>query len=360
MRSSRRILTAVFVFSLLLALLPSACLREHDVGSQVYPSEPLRLFLWEDSIPEELQREFERESGITLQVDYFSQLDVLMERVNQDPGRYDVIAPSDYAVKWLLDRRLLVPLPLSAVKLRDRIDTSFRQPWYDDTLTFCLPYQRSLSALAYNKKHISPPPLRWADVLDAERAKTWAGRMSLMDDARETLGIMLLAAGEEATTSDPSKIEKAAERLKKLVPSIVRFDSDRFEDGLIDGSLWIAHGFNGDLARACAANPDLAYVIPEEGALESVDNFAIPAKARHIPQAVRFIEFILRPENAWRIMAVQGLGSTLVESSLPKGDLPLDKSIVCDRPSNERTVHLHEKGETAAFAEKVWKTVRNF
>jgi len=47
-----------------------------------------------------------------------------------------------------------------------------------------------------------------------------------------------------------------------------------------------------------AENPDIDFVAPKSGALGWIDTFAIPAKAKNVAGAYKWINFMLRPENA--------------------------------------------------------------
>lgn len=353
---------AVFLFTALLTSIPISSCKPTNSGRQgAITIEPLRLFIWEDSIPQEVLNAFERETGIPVKADYYSQLEVLVDRVRQDPARYDLIAPSDYAVKALADQSLLAHLPASCDKLRGAIDQRFNSPWYDPALRVCLPFQWSLSAVAYNKTHIPSPPQSWAELLDPVKAQSWAGRMSLLDDAREVLGIALLANGQSSPcTTDTVALEAAASKVRAIMPNVARLDSERFEDGLISGALWVAHGFNGDLARAKLHNPDIEYFIPREGAILSVDNLAIPSGSKKIPEAVRFMEYVLRPEISRQITAAQGLASTLAKAAEAKDALPLSAKIVHGLPPPDRTFSLKARGPEAPLEDKLWRDIRNF
>jgi len=319
----------------------------------------LKVYLWEDSIPEPVFDEFTRQTGIPIQADTFGQLEELIERVRKEPSRYDLITPSDYALKMLDDDGLLRSLPAECTALRDQISERFRHPWYDPELRHCLPYQWSLTGLAYNKTRVTNPPRSWADLFDPGRCQAWAGRVSLLDDAREVLGVAILASGHAGvSTSDAAVLLQAEAKVRGILPYISRLDSEHYEEGLVSGALWIAQGYNGDLARAQHHHPEIEYVIPKEGAILSVDNLAIPSGAQQVAAASRFMAFLLQPAIARRITSAQGLGSTIKDGTTVGGDLPLDEEIVYGLPAPERTYLLKQRGAEAAAEDTIWKAVR--
>jgi spermidine/putrescine transport system substrate-binding protein len=317
----------------------------------------LDVYLWEDSIPEDVLEKFQKETGIAVRAEYFSDLATLERRVRQDPSRFDLITPSDYMVEELAGKKLLMPLPATAAPMKEKITTEFSTPWYDRELVYCLPYQWSLSGLAYNKDYVKDPPRRWADVLDPVRASAWAGRMSLLNDSRETFGIALLAEGVSPESKEPERLTAAAARLRSILPMTARFDSDRYEDGLISGSLWICHGYNGDLARAEKENPAIEYIIPEEGALMSVDNLAIPIGSKRPEAALKLMEYLFRSSVAYRLVEAQGLAGTVAQSREALQALPFRQSTVFGLPAGEKTYILHPAGEEAEMMGKLWSEI---
>jgi putrescine transport system substrate-binding protein len=82
--------------------------------------------------------------------------------------------------------------------------------------------------------------------------------------------------------------------------------SSRYIDDLANGDICLALGWSGDVKQASdraheAGKPvELAYAIPEEGAISNYDMLAIPADAPHPRNAHLFINYLLRPAVAAR------------------------------------------------------------
>ena len=85
-------------------------------------------------------------------------------------------------------------------------------------------------------------------------------------------------------------------------PYIRKFHSSQYINDLANGDLCVALGYSGDViqarnrAREAKNGVEIAFRIPKEGAMMSVDMMAIPADAPHPENALRFIDYILRPE----------------------------------------------------------------
>jgi len=101
-------------------------------------------------------------------------------------------------------------------------------------------------------------------------------------------------------------LRRAADHLSGLRRYIKKFHSSEYINALANGDICLAIGWAGDSmqarnrAREAGSDVEIAYVIPAEGTLLSMDNFAIPVDAPHVAEAYQFIDFMLRPDIAAR------------------------------------------------------------
>jgi spermidine/putrescine-binding protein len=120
----------------------------------------------------------------------------------------------------------------------------------------------------------------------------------MLDDARETLGAALKRLGRSVNTADEPTLREAQRLLLAQKPLVRAYDSASFEDALLAGDVWLAQGWNGELARVMDLDPDLAYVVPREGSTSYLDSLAIPTTARQPELAHLFLDFVLEAEVA--------------------------------------------------------------
>ena len=76
------------------------------------------------------------------------------------------------------------------------------------------------------------------------------------------------------------------------------FDVTATKQAFISEEVVAGLAWNGDAFIAMQENPDLEFIVPEEGMLIWLDNFAIPAGAEHKENAYKFISYLMRPEVA--------------------------------------------------------------
>jgi spermidine/putrescine transport system substrate-binding protein len=76
---------------------------------------------------------------------------------------------------------------------------------------------------------------------------------------------------------------------------------NEYATDLANGSLAITMAWSGDVFQLQFDNPDLRFVVPEEGAILWVDNMAIPLNAEHPNDALAMMDYVYRPEVAAQI-----------------------------------------------------------
>jgi putrescine transport system substrate-binding protein len=128
----------------------------------------------------------------------------------------------------------------------------------------------------------------------------------LLDSADDILPSALRYLGLDPDSRNAADLQKAADLVIKIRPSVRKFHSSEYLDAIASGEICFAVGFSGDFkqaqkrAREAKNGVDIAYVIPKEGAQLWFDNLAIPKDARHVAEAHAFINFLQTPEVAAR------------------------------------------------------------
>jgi spermidine/putrescine-binding protein len=205
---------------------------------------------------------------------------------------YDLIIPSDYIVSIMIKQGMLEPLDLSAIPNFKNIGEEFKNPGFDPGNKYTVPYQWGTSCLVVDTSKVSRPITKWADLWDPE----FAGKIVLLDDEREVLGMVLSVLGYDRNSTDPAQLEEAKAKFLELMPSVRLFDSDSPKTALLAGEVWLGQTYNGEAAIAHSENPDIDYIFPEEGCTIWYDNLAIPVGAPHADAAQALIDYILSPE----------------------------------------------------------------
>jgi len=275
-----------FAMLVTLALLLVGC------GGQT-KSDEVNLYAWSEYVPQAILDGFTEETGITINYDAYSSNEELLAKLQAGASGYDVIIPSDYIVSIMASQGMLEELDLSAIPNFANIGDDYKNLPFDPGNKYTVPYQWGTTCLVVDTSKVTRPITSWADLWDPE----FAGKIVLVDDEREVLGMVLAVLGYDNNSIDPAQLEEARVKFQELMPNIRLFDSDSPKTALLAGEVWLGQTWNGEAAIAHSENPDIDYIFPEEGCTMWYDNLAIPADAPHVDAALELINYILRPES---------------------------------------------------------------
>jgi spermidine/putrescine-binding protein len=243
-------------------------------------------------MPEAVLRGFEREYGVKVNYDTYSSNEEMHAKLKAGGTGYDIIVPSDYMVQVLRRENLLEPINFANIPNWSNIGDDYKDWYFDPGNRYTVPYMWGTTGIAYDASKIKREIKSWEDLWDPE----FAGKVVLPDDAREVIGIALKTLGYSKNSTDPAELARAKAKLKRLAPNVKAYNSDSPKTLLLSGEVWIGAVWSGEAALARRENPNIAYVLPREGAGIWMDNLAIPRGAPHKYTAEVFINYLLRPE----------------------------------------------------------------
>jgi spermidine/putrescine-binding protein len=120
----------------------------------------------------------------------------------------------------------------------------------------------------------------------------------MLDNARECIGVALLLNGRTEDTTSQRDFDEAKQLLLKQKPLVKQYTSTTYLDSLVAGEAALAMAYSGDLLQTIKENPHLDYVIPKEGGFLWTDCLCLMHGAPHRQEALRLIDYLLRPEVA--------------------------------------------------------------
>lgn len=251
----------------------------------------LNVYNWGDYIDKDVLREFEEEFDVKVRYDDFATNEDLYVKVKQGGSSYDVIFPSDYMIERMIKEDLLVKLDKYNIPNMENIDGRFIDPDYDPNNEYSVPYMWGTVGIIYNKTMVDPPS-KWADLWDEK----YKGEIIMLKSQRDTLAVALKKLGYSMNTRDLKELEEAKEELIKQKPLVYSYLGDEIKDAIVQENAGIGVVWSGDAVAMIRNNPNLEYVIPEEGTNLWFDAMVIPKGSENKELAEKFIDFMLRPE----------------------------------------------------------------
>lgn len=254
----------------------------------------LNLFIWSDYMSEDVIKQFGKESGIKVTYDTYDSNEALEAKLQSGVADYDVVIPSDYMIKKLIDQKLLLKIDRSKLTNWGALDPRFLGKTFDPANDFSVPYFWGTTGLGFNRKAAGKVD-SWASVFDPKNE----GKILMLDDVRECFAVALKCQGQSINSRDPAVLKKAADLLMQQKKLVKTYNSGDFANILAAGDVNFAHGYNGQIAEVIGESKgELDYVVPKEGATFWLDGMCIPAKSRHPEAAHAFINFFLDPKHS--------------------------------------------------------------
>ena len=279
-------------------------------------SDTLILFNWPDYLPEEVIRKFEDRYAVTVEQRTYESNEEMLSQVQARAADFDVIVPSDYMVDIMRRDGLLLPLDPIALPGRINLDPLFDERPFDPEGEYSVPYLWGTVGIGVNVNVVGDDQEpSWSLIFDESVVERFAGRVSLLDDPRQTMAAALMYLGLSPNSESREEIRAAADLIAAVRSNLAAFQSEDYARDLADGALDVAHGRSDVFFGAFESDSnDYRYLIPGEGAVAWVDNLAIPITAAHPCTAHAFIDFLLEPRHAADLANFTGHASPNLEA----------------------------------------------
>ena len=254
----------------------------------------LHVYTWADYIKPELVQRFEQENGCKIVIDTFDSNEAMYAKLKAGASGYDLLTPSSYYVAIMSGQGMLLDLDHAKLPNLANVDPEYLKIALDPRMKHSVPYMLTNTGIAYLKSKVKDPQATWG-MLDRKDLK---GRMTLLNDMRETIGAALKFLGYSLNTTDDGQLLQARDVVIRWKANLAKFESEQYKSGLASGEFLLAHGYSGDILSAQKENPDIAFLAPREGLSISCDDLVILKDSRAVGLALRFINFLHDPEVA--------------------------------------------------------------
>ena len=252
----------------------------------------LNICGWGENIDPALIEQFQEETGIRVNYQTAESNEAMYSKVLMGGSGYDVIVPSDYMVSQMRQEGLLAELNYDNIPNFQLIGDAYKNLPYDPENRYTVPYTWGTLGIIYNTTMVDEPITSWSALFDPQ----YAGQVLMINNPRDAIGVALLYLGYSVNTTDEGEIREAYELLRQAKADGVyqSFVMDEVYDKMEAGEAAIAVYYAGDFLAMHENNPDLAYVVPQEGSNWFVDAMCVLKDAPHKEEAELWINFLWR------------------------------------------------------------------
>ena len=271
---------------------------------------PLYLDYDEDTKKYPTLDKFSEQTGITAEYfedyndndEFYGKVQAQL-KLGEDIG-YDVVTPTDWmAARWI---RLGYTQKFDAANIpnKSNILDSLASPSFDPNREQSMTWQGIMAGFGWNTAK-NPKGIRTLEELFAPQNK---GKIVVLSEMRDTIGIILLAQGVNLQTVTEDQYMNAVDYMAKQISDgwIRGVKGNEYAEDLTSGDATAVIGWSGDMFILKAENEGkFDFAIPESGGTISGDNLMIPstASAEGKANAEKLINFYYDPAIAAEVAA---------------------------------------------------------
>lgn len=267
----------------------------------------LRVSNWPLYMAEGFVAAFQTASGIT--VDYkedfndneqwFAKAKEPLSR-RQDIGA-DLVVPTEFMAVRLHQLGWLNEISDDGVPNKKNLRPDLLDAGVDPGRKFSAPYLSGLVGLAYNRAATGRDITSIDDLWDP----AFKGRVSLLSDTQDGLGMIMLSQGNSPEDPTSETVARAVDLIREQNDrgQIRRFTGNDYADDLAAGNIAVAQAYSGDVVQLQADNPDLQFIVPQSGGTWFLDTMVIPYTTENQKAAEAWIDYVYDRANYAKLVA---------------------------------------------------------
>jgi spermidine/putrescine transport system substrate-binding protein len=305
---TRKALFSIMVFILVCVIFRSAS------------AETLELLTWKGYAPKNLVDKFQQESGITVKVTYANNEEMIAKLRATGGAGFDLAQPSQERIFSVQEKyKIYQSIDLSKIETGQIIESMLEAVKANTMVSgkpHAVPFCWDTSGLVVNKK-FAPNAGDYSDLLNA----FYSGRISYRLKRPILIGLAFSMgdnpfakySNEESYKMLMDKVGQAMIDGKGFVKNYWT-NGDELLQSMRSHEIYLAMAWDGVGWKLHEENPNIDFIAPRSGALGWIDTFALPAKAKNVEGAYKWINFMLRPENAAAFTNMEKYGTASVDA----------------------------------------------
>ncbi len=269
----------------------------------------LHVLTWEEYIPQELIKSFEKQHNVKVRLDLIDSEESLETKVLAGLEGYDVVFPTTPYIAKHIELGVYQELKPADIPQLPHFDTQVLGAVKGEGgKIYALPYLWGTTGIAYNEHKMQRAfPGKtidsWAYLFEAEKLKKAAPYgVALSQSATDLFNAAKIYNGYALTDFSVSTLEDLTQKVLAVRDYYKIFlHSDQSANAIISGEIGITQSWSSSVRQANEVKDredlSLRYIIPKEGAAWWVDCIAIPSQTPNKKLALAFINHLVAPKH---------------------------------------------------------------
>lgn len=335
--------------------------------SPLSEAETLRIYNWKNYIDTSLIDEFQKASGIDVQLVEFTTVEQLETAIYSEAG-FDIVVPSHFQLRGLIESGQLEKIDKTKLSNYSEIDGSLLAALasFGGANAYAIPYLWTAIGIAYDRDALSQRlegalPQSWSLAFYDDYLKALAPcGVSWLDAPEEIFSLKANLAGQRLDQSSERRISGYSKQLIASAAFVHEINNLEYIGGLADGRLCMAVAWAGHALDAQEIRPTVDFMLPLEGGLLTIDSWAILADAPNKEAAYAFIDFMLAPTSARQNSSATNFFSHLPASVARQGGVGRSPTDMLGPNFRQRLYFVEDLTDRgSSLINQHWQSIRN-
>ncbi|MEA5617810.1 extracellular solute-binding protein [Cronbergia sp. UHCC 0137] len=260
----------------------------------------------------------------------------------------DLVTLGDYWLKSAIEQKLIEPIEIEKIKQWSVLDEKWQQLVKRDQKgnlspqgkVWGVPYRWGNTVIVYNREKFQElgwQPKDWDDLWRNELRS----RISLLNQPREVIGLVLKKLGKSYNTENIDQIPDLEQELQVLNQQVKFYDSTNYLEPLITGDTWLAVGWSSDVVSVLGRYPQLSAIVPQSGTAIWADLWVQPTGINKSALSSDWINFCWESNIAKQI-AIFSKSNSPINPNIVLSDIqkPLQSLLLTNREVFDKSEFL--------------------
>ncbi|KKP35300.1 MAG: Extracellular solute-binding protein family 1 [candidate division TM6 bacterium GW2011_GWF2_32_72] len=254
----------------------------------------INVYSWASVFSPDFLKKFEEKTGIQVNVSYYESNEELFVKLKATQGRgYDLILPSDYFVPHLISLGLIKKINKEKLNFFDRINPNLKGFYYDAKNEYTVPYLWEAYGIVLSKERLAGlKEVSWSLVYDKAPE-----RIGVVDDPIELIFIASKYLYGDINDFSDERLDVISKLLKEQKKHVVAYSNFLGDRALTSFGCSVIMSASSEVWKLLRRSNDYSFVVPKEGSILSVENFAIPIFSEKEEYVYEFLNELYRIEN---------------------------------------------------------------
>src|SRR3954466_6799457 len=163
----------------------------------------LNIYCWDEYLPKDVLEDFTKRTGTKVTLTLYDSNEAMLAKVASGVVSFDLVFPSEYAVRVLAEKKLVRELDKSKIPNWKNLDERLLDKNYDPGNKFAMPYFFGTTGIGFNRKAVGEVD-SWSVMFDPK----YSGKLMMLKDMRECFAAALKTMGKSVNEKDPAVLKQ--------------------------------------------------------------------------------------------------------------------------------------------------------